>query len=105
MSKRLLLTNSVARVRLGLRLPLFMLLASVGVAMAQQTTVPLEQQHLGRVIDWSYRHVIFSGGLPAGDSDAAKAEPRILFHLAERNPDDPRLVDPLCGILVGMILE
>ncbi len=94
MSKRLLLTNSVARVRLGLRLPLFMLLASVGVAMAQQSTVPLEQQHLGRVIDWSYRHVIFSGGLPAGDSDAAKAEPRILFHLAERNPDDPALGNP-----------
>ena len=97
MSKRLL-TNLVGRIRLGWRLPLFILLASVGVATAQQTTVPLEQQHVGRVIDWSYRHIIFSGGLPVGDSDAAKAEPRILFHLAERNPDDPSLVDPALRI-------
>ncbi len=50
MSKRLL-TNLVGRIRLGWRLPLFILLASVGVATAQQTTVPLEQQHVGRVID------------------------------------------------------
>ncbi len=43
------------------------------------------QQHVGRVLDWSYHHVIVGGGLPAADLDAAKAEPRILFHLAERN--------------------
>ena len=43
------------------------------------------QQHVGRVQDWSYRHVTMSGGLPAADLDKAKAEPRILFRLAERN--------------------
>ncbi|MGA8491033.1 MAG: hypothetical protein WB711_11450 [Terriglobales bacterium] len=71
-----------------------MIFASMGVAKAQQSTVPLEQQHVGRVVDWSYRHVIFSGGLPAGDWDAVKAEPRILFHLAERNPDNSILPNP-----------
>ena len=40
---------------------------------------------MGRVLDWSYHHVILSGGLPAADLDRAKTEPRILFHLAERN--------------------
>jgi hypothetical protein len=43
------------------------------------------QQHVGRVIDWSYHHVIMSGGLAGADLDGAKSEPRVLFHLAERN--------------------
>ena len=43
------------------------------------------QQHVGRVLDWSYHHVVLSGGLPAADLDGARAEPRILFRLAERN--------------------
>ncbi len=43
------------------------------------------EQHVGRVQDWSYRHVVLSGGLPAADLGQAKAEPRILFRLAERN--------------------
>ncbi len=44
-----------------------------------------DQPHVGRVQDWSYRHLVLSGGLPAADLGKAKAEPRILFRLAERN--------------------
>lgn len=43
------------------------------------------QQHVGRVLDWSYHHVTLSGGLPAADLDRAKVEPRILYRLIERN--------------------
>ena len=43
------------------------------------------QQHVGRVLDWSYRHVTLSGGLPAADLNRAKTEPRILYRLVERN--------------------
>jgi len=43
------------------------------------------QQHVGRVVDWSYRHLVLSGGLAAADLDRAKSEPRILFRLVERN--------------------
>lgn len=42
-------------------------------------------EHVGRVLDWSYHHIIVSGGLSAANLEAAKTEPRILFHLAERN--------------------
>jgi hypothetical protein len=50
-----------------------------------QTQEQPPRQHVGRVVDWSYHHVTLSGGLPAADLDRAKAEPRILFRLAERN--------------------
>lgn len=43
------------------------------------------QKHVGRVTDWSYRHVVLSGGPSAANLEAARTEPRILFHLAERN--------------------
>jgi hypothetical protein len=42
-------------------------------------------QHVGRVLDWSYRHLVVSGGLSPANLEAAKMEPRILFHLAGRN--------------------
>ena len=58
-------------------------LACVGLAGWAQDQA--RQQHVGRVQDWSYRHVVLSGGLPAADLGKAKAEPRILFRLAERN--------------------
>ena len=58
-------------------------LACLGLASPAQDQP--RQQHVGRVLDWSYHHVTLSGGLPAADLDRAKAEPRILFHLAERN--------------------
>jgi len=47
------------------------------------------RQHVGRVVDWSYHHVITSGGVSAADLDTAKAEPRVLFRLAERNLPRP----------------
>ncbi len=47
------------------------------------------QEHVGRVLDWSYHHVILSGGLPGADLDRARVEPRVLFHLAERNSPFP----------------
>jgi hypothetical protein len=49
---------------------------------AQERSRP---EHVGRVLDWSYHHIIVSGGLSAANLEAAKTEPRILFHLAERN--------------------
>jgi hypothetical protein len=66
-----------------------LLLSSIGLfvqaqAQAQAQEQP-RQQHVGRVLDWSFRHVVLSGGLEAADLNQAKAEPRILFHLAERN--------------------
>jgi hypothetical protein len=42
-------------------------------------------QHVGRVLDWSYRHLVVSGGLSPANLEAAKTEPRILFHLAAPN--------------------
>jgi hypothetical protein len=57
----------------------------VCLGLAGQAQDQPRQQHVGRVLDWSYHHVIVGGGLHAADLDAAKAEPRILFHLAERN--------------------
>ncbi len=41
--------------------------------------------HRGRVIDWSYHHVVVSGPITNANLDRASREPRILFHLAERN--------------------
>lgn len=58
----------------------------VGAGQAQDQLPP---QHVGRVLDWSYRHVALSGGLPAADLDRARVEPRILFRLAERNLPSP----------------
>ena len=64
-----------------------LLLSSIGLfAQAQaQAQEQSRQQHVCRVLDWSSRHVVLSGGLEAADLNQAKAEPRILFHLAERN--------------------
>jgi hypothetical protein len=42
--------------------------------------------HVGRVDDWTYRHVYVSGPLSTENIDRARTEPRILFRLAERNP-------------------
>jgi hypothetical protein len=65
-----------------------LLLSSIG-AFGQAQEQP-RQQHVGRVLDWSYRHMVLSGGLPAADLNQAKFEPRILFHLAERNLPRPQ---------------
>ena len=55
-------------------------LGQVGQAQDQP-----RQQHVGRVLDWSYHQVTLSGGLQTADLDEAKVEPRILFRLAERS--------------------
>jgi hypothetical protein len=55
-------------------------LGQIGQAQGQP-----RQQHVGRVVDWSYHQVILSGGLQTADLDKATVEPRILFRLAERN--------------------
>jgi hypothetical protein len=94
-SKELLLVQAVSKMRLGLRLTFFVLLTSIGVATAQQPELRLEHQpRVGHVVDWSYHHVIVSGGAQAVDEDAAKAEPRILFHLAKRQLIGPGLPGP-----------
>jgi hypothetical protein len=64
-------------------LPAVLFLACVGLAGRAQDQP--RQQHVGRVQDWSYRHMVLSGGLPAADLGKAQAEPRMLFRLAERN--------------------
>jgi hypothetical protein len=46
---------------------------------------PPTSQHVGRVLDWSYHHLVLSGGLRNADLETAKTEPRVLFRLAERN--------------------
>jgi len=75
---------ALAMRRLELCLVLF---AGVSSALAQQAAT-FNGQHIGRVQDWTVRHLVFSGGLQGADLAAAtKAEPRILFHLAERNLD------------------
>jgi hypothetical protein len=43
------------------------------------------QPHIGRISDWSSRHLALSGGPSADSLKAAEAEPRILFYLADRN--------------------
>jgi hypothetical protein len=64
-------------------LPCALFLACLGVPSPAQDQPP--QQHVGRVLDWSYHHLTLSGGLPAADLERARVEPRILFRLAERN--------------------
>jgi hypothetical protein len=73
-----------------------LLLASVASGMAQQQPFSINGQHVGRVQDWTYRQLVFSGGLKGVDLNAiAKTEPRILFHLAERNLDGRALPIPV----------
>ena len=43
------------------------------------------EEHIGRVVDWSYHHIVVSGPISTANLDRARREPRILFHLAERN--------------------
>lgn len=54
-------------------------------SLAVQAQEQVRQQHVGRVMDWSYSHVTMSGGLSAPDLEKAKVEPRILSRLVERN--------------------
>ena len=61
----------------------WLLLAAV--PLAAQTKEQLNPTHVGRITDWSYRHVVVSGGASAHNLEAARTEPRILFHLVERN--------------------
>ncbi len=56
-----------------------------GLPLAAQVNNPFSQTHVGRVTDWSSRHIVVSGGPSAANLEAARTEPRILFHLAERN--------------------
>jgi hypothetical protein len=64
----------------GLCLSLIACLGLGGQAQEQP-----RQPHVGRVQDWSYRHVTMSGGLSTADLDKARVEPRILSRLVERN--------------------
>src|SRR5580693_7880168 len=57
----------------------------IAVPLAAQTKEQLNPTHVGRVTDWSYGHVVVSGGASAANLEAARTEPRILFNLVERN--------------------
>jgi len=61
------------------------LLSLFTVILSAEAQEQPRQQHVGRVLDWSYQHLVLSGGLAATDLDGAKAEPRIILRLAERN--------------------
>ena len=62
-----------------------LLLSLVIVELGAEAQEQTRQQHVGRVLDWSYHHLVLSGGLAAVDLDGARAEPRILFRLVEHN--------------------
>lgn len=73
------------------RMRLWMVLLGFSVTSVAQQPSAAAQGHVGRVQDWSYHHVVYSGGWTASDmSAAAKREPRILFRLAERMLDGDR---------------
>ena len=79
------------RVPLLAILCLWWLPASSLAGMAQTGS----EEHIGRVVDWSYHHIVVSGPLSNANLDRARREPRILFHLAERNlPLQPRFPGP-----------
>ena len=61
-----------------------LLCVSLLAGLAGQAQTPAEE-HVGRVIDWSYHHIVASGPISNRSLDRARQEPRILFHLAERN--------------------
>ena len=64
---------------------LFSLFLVVAVGLAAQDAGQVVEHHVGRVMDWSSRHVIVSGGLSDPNIDSARHESRVLFRLAERN--------------------
>jgi hypothetical protein len=55
------------------------------LTLAGQSQVDFSEGHVGRVVDWSYHHIVVSGPITNANLDRARREPRILFHLAERN--------------------
>ncbi len=63
----------------------FLLFLLVSLGLAAQDANQITDHHVGRVMDWSSRHVIVSGGLSDTNLDSAAHEPRVLFRLAERN--------------------
>jgi len=67
------------------RFPVVSLLLLAALPLTAQLQEPPRRAHVGQVTDWSSRHVVVSGGLSAANLAAAQNEPRILFHLAERN--------------------
>ncbi len=63
--------------------------------MSQQTPTATNEPPVGRVLDWSSHHLLYSGGLVNVDLQAAKSEPRMLLHLADRNLRRERLRERL----------
>lgn len=74
----------------------FFLLVAVASAGAQQTPSPWQSRHIGRVQDWTSRHVMLSGGLTSANVRAASAEPRVLLQLGQRTLA-ARTIDGLDG--------
>ncbi len=59
------------------------LVTCLGLAGKAQEGTP--DSHVGRIVDWSYHHIVASGPLSSASLDRASREPRILFHLADRS--------------------
>jgi hypothetical protein len=79
-----------------LRLSCFLVLSAL-FAVAQDQAVPWQSQHLGRVHDWSARHITTSGGLTTQNLRTAQLEPRVLLQLRERNMLTEREMNILDG--------
>lgn len=67
------------------RFPTVSWLLLAALPLAAQVQEQVGRGHVGRVTDWSSRHIAVSGGPSAANLEAARTEPRILSHLAERN--------------------
>jgi hypothetical protein len=70
-----------------------LLLSAASLASAQE--VEDREGHVGRVLDWSYHHVVVGNGLSPANLNQAAREPRILFRLAEHNLDGHGRIAPL----------
>lgn len=65
--------------------PLRNLCLSLLILGLQPSAIAQSSAHIGRVDDWSSRHLVVSGGPTAANLKAAETEPRIFFFLADRN--------------------
>jgi hypothetical protein len=70
-----------ARNSFGCALFFLFSLATLG---AQQAPSSWQTEHIGRVQDFTARHVTVSGGLTSENISAAQTEPRVLLHLNQR---------------------
>jgi hypothetical protein len=67
----------------------------VAVSLTSAQDVENQDGHVGRVVDWTYHHVVVGNGLSQANLNKAASDPRILFRLAEHNLDGRGRIAPL----------